>query len=191
MADAPQIEFDIHHGLEMNRNPLRRFFRCARDENGESPRMFLSAEPYRNSAERANQKIGGVDPQEEAIMRSMPYANQQFNSAHASMLESIEWDGVVESIERDQFSCKLRVVKGIDVDFDEFALIPMEHVDPRDLDLVLPGAIFRLAAGIELVDGKRQQFLRLIFRRLPTLLQSEIDEEYSHLKQLVDGIEWS
>ena len=119
------------------------------------------------------------------------YANQKTDSLPSSTIKATEWDGVVEAIEGDQLVCKLKVAKGSDVDIEESALIPKEHVDADDYDLMGPGAIFRLVVGVETKDGKRQQFMRMVFRRLPAWNKSSVDEEYRRLVELVDGMEWS
>ena len=139
----------------------------------------------------ANQKIICIDPHEGAILRRVMYANQKTDSLPSSTIKATEWDGVVEAIEGDQLVCKLKVAKGSDVDIEESAMIPMEHVDADDYDLLKPGAIFRLVVGLETKDGKRQQFMRMVFRRLPAWNKSSVDEEYRRLVELVDGIEWS
>lgn len=108
---------------------------------------------------------------------------------HSSIIEMTEWDGVVEAIEGDQLSCKLlRLDEENDADDDMYGTIPKDCVDPKDYDLLFPGSIFRLSVGVEVRDGRRQQFLRLAFTRLPDWDQSAMDEAYDRIDKLFGRI---
>lgn len=115
-------------------------------------------------------------------------SSREKSPPHSSIIEMTEWDGVVEAIEGDQLSCRLWLDDENDADDDMYGTIPKECVDPKDYDLLFPGSIFRLSVGVEARDGRRQQFLRLAFTRLPDWDQSAMDEAYDRLNQLFDRI---
>lgn len=126
---------------------------------------------------------------QESLLPAHVDSSREKSPSHSSIIEMTEWDGVVEATEGDQLSCKLlRLDEENDADDDMYGTIPKECVDPEDYDLLFPGSIFRLSVGVEMRDGRRQQFLRLAFTRLPDWDQSAMDEAYDRLDKLFNRI---
>ena len=125
------------------------------------------------------------------MRRPVPVTDLQVRTTPSSTGQVVEWEGVVESVEKNHFNCRLRVVKGSDVDFDEFTSFPMDEVDRGDLALVQPGALFRFVLGLQAIAGTRQHFFRIIFRRMPAWNRRSIDRAHSKFEELVQSISWS
>ena len=151
----------------------------------------LSSERYRRYYDDIVRDVIGIDLLKGVVRRASPPSDLQVRTAPTSTGKVVEWEGVVETIADDYFNCKLKVVKGSEVDFDEFSEFSIDRVDPGDRDLVRPGALFRLVIGVQAISGTRQQFSRLIFRRLPGWRQEAIDSAQSHLEAVVNGIDWA
>lgn len=104
---------------------------------------------------------------------------------------TVEWEGVVLETTDHEFECKLKVIKGSDVNFDEFATFSIDLVPEEDRELCQIGAIFRLVIGVKPIDGTEKPYSRLVFRRLPAWKQKDMDAAFSDLKRAIDNIEWA
>lgn len=184
MTHASSAKTNGQDRAGMKQATRKRFAPACNDEH--SAAATLSEESW-NGPERVSRENIGTASQDAAFLRRI-CASQQKNSQHSSTIESTEWDGAVYEIQENQLFCKLKMAKGSNVGEEMFATIPMACVDPDDSEMVLPGAIFRLAVGIEMRGGCRQQFLRLVFRRLPAWNQASMDEAYDRMNRLLDGI---
>lgn len=151
----------------------------------------ISAEQYRRYEDDFVRNFIGIDIAKGLVRGASPQTDLQVRTAPSSTGKVVEWEGVVETIAEDHFSCRMKVVKGSDVDFDEFSEFSLDRVDSGDRDLVQPGALFRLVIGVQAISGTRQQFSRLIFRRLPAWRQEAMDNAQSHLAAVVNDIVWA
>lgn len=151
----------------------------------------MSAEQYRRYYDDIVRDVIGIDLTKGVVRRASPPTDLQVRTAPSSTGKIVEWEGVVETIAEDHFSCKMKVVKGSEVDFDEFSEFSIDRVDPGDRDLIQPGALFRLVIGVQAISGTRQQYSRLIFRRLPAWRQEAVNRARSHLDAVMSGIVWA
>lgn len=151
----------------------------------------IFADQYRRYEDDTVRDVIGIDIVKGVVRRASPPTDLQVRTAPSSTGKIVEWEGVVETIAEDHFSCKMKVVKGSEVDFDEFSEFSIDRVDPGDRDLIQPGALFRLVIGVQAISGTRQQYSRLIFRRLPAWRQEAMIQARSHLDAVMNDIVWA
>lgn len=161
---------------------------CGNNQNFDS---VASAERYQDEHEIRLDDFVGIDISSGAVRRPPPSSADQIRKTPSSTGKIVEWEGVVESLENDKFHCKLRVVKGSNVDFEEFTTLDIDQISEGDRDLVKPGALFRLVIGMKAISGTREKFSRVVFRRLPAWNSQSIDQAQKHLKNIFQGINWA
>lgn len=84
------------------------------------------------------------------------------------------WEGTVTLVTQSTFHADLRPLNGSGV-CEETAEIELDEVDPDDMQLVLPGAVFYWYIGYRTDErGTRRLVMELRFRRLPVWTSSEI-----------------
>lgn len=101
-----------------------------------------------------------------------------------------EWHGQVVEVLRDTFVAQLKGKHGEAVaGRDEEAVIPIEEVQPDDLDLLAPGAFFRLCISYS-VDtyGSHRRITDVVFRRLPAYRRDELEQAQSRGRELARGL---
>lgn len=150
-----------------------------------------SAERYKVRFESHLNDFVGVDVMKGLVRRPQPITEQQIRSTPSSTGKVVEWEGVVEEVENDQIHCRLRIVKGSNVDFEEFTSLDLDRVDEGDRDLVKPGALFRLVIGVKAISGTREQFSRVVFRRLPAWNRRSIEQAQRYVEEIFQGINWA
>jgi hypothetical protein len=80
----------------------------------------------------------------------------------------MDWEGVVEEVNADGFVARLLDRRSSSKLDTEAADIPFSEVNPDDVPLVRPGAIFYLTVyRVIASSGQQQRSTRLFFRRLP------------------------
>lgn len=172
-------------------HPKTRFLPRRQIEADQIQDGVISAEQDRRCYDDIVRDVIGIDIAKGVVRRASPQTDLQVRTAPSSTGKIVEWEGVVEEIAEDHFSCKMKVVKGSEVDFDEFSEFSTDRVDPGDRDLIQPGALFRLVIGVQAISGTRQQYSRLIFRRLPAWRQEAITQAQSHLDAVMNDIVWA
>ncbi|TCS49749.1 hypothetical protein EDD52_1493 [Primorskyibacter sedentarius] len=172
-------------------HPKTRFLTRCEIEADQTLDGVISAEQYRRYNDDVVRDVIGIDLAKGVVRRASPPTDLQVRTAPSSTGKIVEWEGVVETIAEDHFSCKMKVVKGSQVDFDEFSEFSIDRVDPGDRDLIQPGALFRLVIGVQAISGTRQQYSRLIFRRLPAWRQEAMIKARSHLDSVMNDIAWA
>jgi len=177
--------------LESEKRDLKRFISLSKLTGHENLDADDSAERYNAVSNSDLKNMLGIEVFWGVVRRPGPITAQQVRTAPSSTSKVVEWEGVVESVGDDEFACRLRIIKGSEVDFDEFTTFDLDRVDEGDRDLVQPGALFRLVIGFQAISGTRQQFSRLIFRRLPAWNRSTIEQARAHIEDVFDSIDWS
>lgn len=150
-----------------------------------------SADQHRGWEEPDMRKFIGVDGHYQAIFRPSPRTSAEVRKHLSSTNKLVEWEGVVESVSVDIFEARLTVIKGSNVDFDEFASFELANIPQDDQDLIRLGALFRFVVGLQALGGTRQQYSRLTFRRLPAWNNNTIDKTQSKFENIVKSIVWS
>ncbi|MEQ3673430.1 hypothetical protein [Pseudophaeobacter sp.] len=189
-----QTAYAFDHGFETSNEvsqPKNRFLPHREIEAETIQDSGISAEQYRRYDDDMVRDVIGIDIAKGVVRRASPPSDAQVRTTPSSTGKVVEWEGVVETIAEDYFNCRMKVVKGSEVDFDEFSEFSLDRVDPGDRDLIQPGALFRLVIGVQAISGTRQQFSRLIFRRLPAWRQEAMESAQSHLEAVVNGIDWA
>jgi hypothetical protein len=109
------------------------------------------------------------------------------NRRNDSISEPVaEWQGQVTGIEDEYFIAQLRgtVGNGIAGSLEE-ASIPIDDVNPGDIDLLKLGAFFRLCISYEIAPtGNRRRYTEVIFRRLPAYRREELEAARSKAADL-------
>lgn len=109
----------------------------------------------------------------------------------ASSVIEIECEGLVESVREDHFVARLNRIRGVG-DPDTFcAEFPKKQVAAGDKDLLVEGALFRWSVGYDSIDGTKQRFSRLVFRRLPAWTAQSLAVSRHRMQEVVASIEWA
>lgn len=96
-----------------------------------------------------------------------------------------DWEGLVETIETDMFTARLRDRTRDERIASETVQLPICDVSADDLELLRPGAIFYLTIGrVTHVNGRVQRMSRIVFRRLPAWTQSILNRAQSRAHRL-------
>lgn len=100
----------------------------------------------------------------------------------------IKWEGIVESIFKSSFIAKIKDVAGeapderVEIDFDE-----LTNIDERVL--VKIGAIFSWTMGYSVsLSGTRKRQAILIFRRMPTWTEDDIEQGYKIADEMYEKL---
>ena len=103
----------------------------------------------------------------------------------ASFYALQEWEGYIIGVEEDKFLARLVDLTGGSNNEGEIVEFPMSDVADGDLDLVREGAVFRWAIGYLIVrPGTRWRTSNLIFRRLPQVSKTDIEEANREAEEL-------
>lgn len=89
-----------------------------------------------------------------------------------------EWDGYVTEVGELSFTAVLRGIAGEGVAGESHdAEIALDEVGKSDRTLLRPGAFFRICIYFQLDDDDRpKRFAKVIFRRLPSYRQEELEQ---------------
>lgn len=119
------------------------------------------------------------------IQQVLPFSITKRNVPISELVA--EWQGVVTEIEDEDFIAQMRGTFGAGVAGNlEEALIPINDVNPGDIDLLKPGAFFRLCISYEIAPaGSRRRYTEVIFRRLPAYRREELEAARSKAADLV------
>lgn len=101
-----------------------------------------------------------------------------------------EWHGQVTEILGDVFKAELRGTHGVGVvGKQEEALIPIDDVQPDDIDLFVDGAFFRLCISYEVsATGVRRRCTTVVFRRLPAYRREELEDARRVGQEIARGL---
>jgi hypothetical protein len=94
----------------------------------------------------------------------VPHAFTRRRIENRSVNTLQEWEGLVESIDRDCFTARIRDLTNSG-NPEEIATIPLEEVDPDELPRVVPGALFHLFIGFTRRGGSRRRETFTYFRK--------------------------
>ena len=153
--------------------------------------LDLSAEKFWRVSDDNLMDVIGIDVRKGVVRRASPPTDRDVRTRPSSTGKVVEWEGVVDSVSGNDFSCRMKVVKGSNVEFEEFSRFSFDRVDPGDRDLVQPGALFRLVVGVQAYSGTRQHVSRLIFRRLPAWREDDIKSAQADLESVLNRISWA
>lgn len=101
-----------------------------------------------------------------------------------------EWHGQVTEVMDAAFSAQLKGRHGVGVAGNEDeALIPIEDVRESDLELLVPGAFFRLCISYEIDQhGSKRRYTEVVFRRLPAYRREELQQAQERARAIVRGL---
>jgi hypothetical protein len=86
-----------------------------------------------------------------------------------------DWEGVVETVDAETFTARLRDRTNNESYAAEKAELPISDISDDDLELLRPGAIFYLTIGrLTRPNGRQDRLGRLVFRRLPGWTESTL-----------------
>jgi hypothetical protein len=98
-----------------------------------------------------------------------------------------EWEGIVTIVRKDGFTARL-----IDLTHsnpDEEADFSSSEICPDDLDLIVPGAIFRWSVGaLKMPGGANRPTSHVVFTRLPQWTKPDLDRADALAKELVRAL---
>lgn len=101
-----------------------------------------------------------------------------------------EWEGQVQEVGEWVFSARLVDLTRDSKEETEETDLPIDYLSEADRHLVVPGAIFRWIIGCRWSNGEKEQFTRVVIRRLPIWTEGEIksaDEEAAELHSALFG----
>jgi hypothetical protein len=132
---------------------------------------------FRRSAVNSFSEVGTID------MR----AGQPALPARFSVLQ--KWEGTVLSVDKETFSARLLDLNGDRP--DQEASIYLEELSPRDLQRLVPGAVFYWYLGYrDEPNGDRERASRIRLRRLPPLSVGELVEARAWASRLRARLGW-
>lgn len=99
-----------------------------------------------------------------------------------------KWEGFVVEIQNNNILVKLNDLT--DPGIEEYGEFTFEDINPSDLELVKPGAIFYWSLGYEDYNGTRKKASYIRFRRLPPPAIIEIDKIKKLAQHLSNKIVW-
>jgi hypothetical protein len=135
-------------------------------------------EPFANVAARLQ---AGV-----SILHSLPIA--QRSQARFILLQ--QWEGYVETKKADSFVARL-VDLDNPVEREVEADILLSEVNPDDLDLIKPGAVFYWTIGYrDQATGQRARVSEIRFRRLPAFTENDLDVAKRDAQQTAELLGW-
>lgn len=96
-----------------------------------------------------------------------------------------EWEGVVESVEKETFAASMRDLTAGEAYPGEVAELPVEDVSDDDMELLETGAVFYLTVGRSVrPNGQQERFGRMVFRRLPPFTSSDFSRAEERARRL-------
>lgn len=96
-----------------------------------------------------------------------------------------EWEGVVESVEKETFAASMRDLTAGEAYPGEVAELPVEDVSDDDMELLETGAVFYLTVGRSVRPNSQQErFGRIVFRRLPPFTSSDFSRAEERARRL-------
>ena len=96
-----------------------------------------------------------------------------------------EWEGVVESVEKETFTASMRDLTAGEAYPGEVAELPVEDVSDDDMELLETGAVFYLTVGRSVrPNGQQERFGRMVFRRLPLFTPSDFSRAEERARRL-------
>ena len=96
-----------------------------------------------------------------------------------------EWEGVVESVEKETFTASMRDLTAGEAYPGEVAELPVEDVSDDDMELLETGAVFYLTVGRSVrPNGQQERFGRMAFRRLPLFTSSDFSRAEERARRL-------
>ena len=154
----------------------------AREINNKKEVYATTASPIAKSPSQSsyNDKIGTFELSQKILRLPITRRIDSISEPVA------EWQGQVTEIEDEHFIAQLRGTVGTGVAGSlEEALIPINDVNPGDIDLLKPGAFFRLCISYEIAPtGNRRRYTEVIFRRLPAYRREELEAARSKAADL-------
>lgn len=116
------------------------------------------------SASMSNDVLLTSLPQDVAKVINIPQAFRPISLRGRAINTLQEWEGIVDQVGDEGFEARLRDLTDTSHS-PEYAWIPIDEVDPKDLDRVKPGAVFHLIVGFCRRGGGRKRETELYFRR--------------------------
>ena len=133
----------------------------------------------------------GIDCGKGVVRLPRPMSKSEVRKMRSSTSIIVEWEGVVDHVEGDdRFHSRLRAIKGSNTNFEEFTTLNFDWVPAGDRELVQPGALFRLVIGFQAINGTKEKFARVVFRRLPAWNQNAIIQAQSEIESDFQAIQW-
>jgi hypothetical protein len=122
--------------------------------------------------------------------RVIPLSYEPIPAAYARSELIAEWHGQVNKLFGDSFVAELTGVFGQSVaGSHEEAVIPLDGLKEDDLELVRPGAFFRLCVSYETAPtGTRRHYTEVTFRRLPAYRREDIEDAARETADIVRAI---
>ena len=105
-----------------------------------------------------------------------------------SVVSFFEWEGIVDEVNGETFTATMRGVVGVK-DVEEFATFDFADVS-SGIELIQPGAVFRLSLGLQNSRGTRQKFSRLVFRRLPAWSKATLEKKHNEVSEIFEKLVW-
>ena len=101
-----------------------------------------------------------------------------------------EWHGQVVTVMDDAFTAQLRGAYGQGVaGKEDEAVIPIEDVRESDLELLEPGAFFRLCISYETAAQRpKRRFTEVVFRRMPAYRREDLEDARERGQEIARGL---
>lgn len=110
------------------------------------------------------------------IERSATFLRRELSERERTRAEIIShhWEGTVEQVGPEAFIATLRSLRDAH-ESEKEAEVPLDSINPDDLELLAPGAVFYWTIGYEQSPaGTRRRFSQLKFRRLPAWTKKDL-----------------
>lgn len=159
-----ELAFDYLHVLK---TPHHGSTSSVSASNINSPQQERTVGPNAQSLRQSSDALDIASPVIDATSAVPPNPSVPLVITH-------RWYGVVAELHEEYFTAVLRTEDDPDVEL--VADLPLESVDPDDIELVEEGSAFYLNVGHTLAGrGRRSQVSALRFRRLPSWRGDELD----------------
>lgn len=101
-----------------------------------------------------------------------------------------EWEGRVVAISANQFKAQLIDLTAGNEHETESGDFPIEELSDADRKLLRENAIFRWLIGYRYIGATKEQFARIVFRRLPAWSAMELRAARQSARKLALGLQW-
>lgn len=145
------------------------------------PRFPLEV-PGENSELRRVLESFSVLPGNELLWKHAPEQSEEILQ---------DWEGVVEAIDEDDniFTAQLRDLETRETYPSKVAELPIDDISDDDQELFRTGAVFYLTVGYRRSDGRKERFIRTVFRRVPRWTQSDLERAEQRAQRITNFLD--
>ena len=128
----------------------------------------IGAKSFPEASNDENSSKTGQPTQKKKLRIPVPMAPPKIKKPEHVQEILQDWEGVVETVEGEIFTARLRDLTSNEPYPSETAELPIEDISDDDLELLRVGAVFYLTVGrLIWFNGRQERFGRIVFRRLP------------------------